>query len=214
MASTSTRNNISRSWLVDAQTAARSLLGCVLVRETCRGIIRARIVETEAYLPDDPASHSFAGQSARNRSMFGRAGLAYVYRIHRSVCLNVVTGITGRGEAVLIRAAEPLEGLELARRLRAAASPARVAPEGVALMNGPGKLCQALEVTLELDGIDLLARDRLWLERGARRAGVRVEVSARIGITRASDLPLRFYEAGNPWVSRQRSVTSSSAVEG
>ncbi|HYC56165.1 MAG TPA: DNA-3-methyladenine glycosylase [Candidatus Binatia bacterium] len=194
---------LSRSWLADAQKAARALLGCVLVRRLDEGVIRARIVETEAYLPDDPASHSFAGPSTRNRSMFGRAGLAYVYRIHRSVCLNVVTGATGRGEAVLIRAAEPIGGMELARRLRAAASPARRPPEGVALMNGPGKLCQAMAITLELDGVDLLSRDGLWIEPGQPRTGIAVEISPRIGISKAVDLPLRFFEAGNPWVSRR-----------
>ena len=147
---------------------------------------------------------AFSGQSARNRSMFGRAGLAYVYRIHRSFCLNVVTGATGRGEAVLLRAAEPVEGIDLAQQLRVEATHATLPPSGVALMNGPGKLCQALGVTLELDGTDLLGGTALWLEPGAKRAGVVVEVSPRIGITKASDLPLRFFEAGNPWVSRAR----------
>lgn len=182
-----------------ARAAARALVGCLLVRRLGRGTIRARIVETEAYLGDDPASHSYPGPTARNRSMFERAGTAYVYRIHRSLCLNVVTGPAGRGEAVLIRAVEIESGEELAGRLRARASVAAAKPRGVMLANGPGKLCQALAVTLDLDGSDLLAGRALSLRRGLPRAPV--AVSTRIGIRRAAASPLRFYELGNPWVT-------------
>lgn len=188
--------------LADAASAAPALVGCLLLRRTGRGeLLRARILETEAYLPDDPASHSFAGPTTRNRSMFGRAGLAYVYRIHRSFCLNVVTGPPGRGEAVLLRAVEVIEGWETAVALRAAASVASRPPHPRSLANGPGKLCQALDVTTDLDGVDLLAGGSLTLERGEARATL--EVSTRIGISKAADLPLRFFERGHPGVSRR-----------
>lgn len=189
--------------LSDAASAAPALVGCTLLRRTTGGeLIRARILETEAYLPDDPASHSFAGPTPRNRSMFGPAGLAYVYRIHRSFCLNVVTGPPGRGEAVLLRAVEVIEGKETAAALRAAASIAARPPASRSLANGPGKLCQALAVTTDLDGLDLLKDGSLTLEHGEARAPL--EVSTRIGISKAADLPLRFFERGHPGVSRQR----------
>jgi DNA-3-methyladenine glycosylase len=136
--------------------------------------------------------------------MFGAAGLAYVYRIHRSYCLNVVTGPEGRGEAVLIRAAEPVDGLDAMRDARAHASVAMAAPEGFELTNGPGKLCQALELGVDLDGIDLLDRGAeapLYLEPRIGKAPD-IVVSRRIGISVATDSPLRFAIAGNGWISR------------
>ena len=200
-----TRTSTSPNWqdlLADAASAAPALVGCLLMRRTGHGeIIRARILETEAYLPDDPASHSFVGPTTRNRSMFGRAGLAYVYRIHRSFCLNVVTGPPGRGEAVLLRAVEVIEGNEAAAALRAAASVGRQPPAARSLADGPGKLCQALAITTDLDGVDLLAAGNLTLEHGEAR--VPLEVSTRIGISKAADLPLRFFERGHPGVSRR-----------
>jgi DNA-3-methyladenine glycosylase len=190
--------------LADARTAAPGLLGCVLVREL-RGVRRAGIiVETEAYLQEEPACHAHRGRTARNASLFARAGRAYVYRIHRSYCFNVVTGREGSGEAVLVRALEPLEGIRAMERARRRATVGAIAPHGTALTNGPGRLCQALGIDLSLDGADLLApvraKPRVYLL--GRVYAPRVRVTSRIGISQARDLPLRFFVDGNPWVSR------------
>jgi DNA-3-methyladenine glycosylase len=195
---------LTRDVLADARSAAPALLGCILVREV-RGVRRAgMIVETEAYLQEEPACHAYRGRTRRNASLFGRAGHAYVYRIHRSHCFNVVTGSEGRGEAVLVRALEPIEGVAAMERARRRATVGAGAPRGVALTSGPGRLCQALAIDLGLDGIDLLApagtKPRLYLL--ARAYEPRVHVSKRIGISQARDLLLRFTVEGNRWVSR------------
>jgi len=178
---------------------ARALIGCVLVRDCPDGRTAGRIVETEAYLFDDPASHSYRGQSARNASMFLDPFHAYVYIIYgTSFCVNVTSEERGHGAAVLIRALEPLEGLELmeARRKTAAIRD---------LARGPGRLCQAMAIDRRLDGIHLLKSRELWL---ARPSGpVRVGRSRRIGITKAAERPLRFFERGNRFVSGPRALS-------
>lgn len=138
--------------------------------------------------------------------MFGRAGLAYVYRIHRSHCLNVVTGPVGRGEAVLIRAVEPVAGIERMRASRARASIGRHEPDGVAIANGPGKLCQALALGIDHDGIDLLERGASAPLSLEPRLGAQppTTVTKRIGISVATEAPLRFAITENPWVSPVR----------
>jgi len=197
--------------LGDAAGAAPALLGCRLVR-TGDGPRRVGvIVETEAYPPDDPACHAYGGRTARNAAMFGPAGSAYVYRIHRSTCLNVVTGPAGSGQAVLIRAIEPLEGLDVMRAARELATVGNAIPDGTALTNGPGKLCQALDVGLEHDGVPLIRRRAPRSASASPSAGVLylmpaldrpdVACSPRIGISRARDAPLRFFVPGNPYVS-------------
>ncbi|RMD83427.1 MAG: DNA-3-methyladenine glycosylase [Candidatus Dadabacteria bacterium] len=186
----------------NAVRAARGLLGWIVVRRDGRGGLRSgRIVETEAYPHDDPACHAFRGRTERNASMFREAGHAYVYRIHRSYCLNVVTGPPGQGEAVLIRALEPLEGIARMERARRRLSPGRCAPPRDQLTNGPGKLCQALEIDTSLDGCWLFdPTGPLCLVPGTPPAAV--ACSTRIGISKARDERLRFYEPHNPWVSR------------
>jgi len=163
---------------------AADLVGCVLTVEGVGG----RIVETEAYAADDPASHSFRGMTGRNAVMFGPAARAYVYRIYGlHWCLNVTCG---GGSAVLIRALQPSLGLEtmMARR-------GLVRPQ--ALCSGPGKLCQALGVDASLNGAPVLARP-FQLAAGPR-AGL--EVGPRIGISRAIGVPWRFCEKGSPYLS-------------
>ena len=189
----------------DVVEAARRLVGCYLVRDDARGRRKVRIVETEAYPHDDPACHAFSGPTTRNRSMFGPPGRAYVYRIHRSYCLNVVTGPLGRGEAVLIRAVEPVDGIALMEAARRNATVGRRIPAGPDLVNGPGKLCQALEIDLALDGTDLLSRRRnsaLYLLEGDDVPAI--AVTPRIGISRATDALLRFTDSGSRWVSHRR----------
>lgn len=183
----------SADFLQPTEQVARRLVGAHLLRATPDGWARARILETEAYLQGDPACHAFRGPTARNAAMFGPPGRAYVYFIYGSChCLNVVTGPDGRGEAVLIRAVEPLEGLAWMRRNRPVA-------DDRSLANGPGKLCQALALDRSHDGLDMLASEVVRLVPG--ETPPEVAVGRRVGITKAADWPLRFAWAGHRGVS-------------
>ncbi|RMG42883.1 MAG: DNA-3-methyladenine glycosylase [Acidobacteria bacterium] len=187
----------------DAVTVARSLLGRLLVRHLPDGTVLAgRIVETEAYLgPEDRAAHSFGGRrTPRNESMYKDAGHAYVYFIYgMHWCLNVVAASEGRPEACLIRAVEPITGLETMRRLRAG----RPDPE---LCSGPAKLTQAFAIDGSLDGIDLVTSRELYLAWGRPLPPNRIAVGPRIGVAYAgewADKPLRFYDRQSRHVSRR-----------
>ena len=189
------RNFYARS----AVELAPHLLGKRLVREVGGTLLVGRIVEVEAYLgEEDAASHAFRGLTPRNRSMFGPPGHAYVYLIYGvHHCLNVVTGPEGKGQAVLIRAIEPLAGMEVMRANRG-----RMADRD--LTNGPGKLCQALSIDRRLDGHDLCLRQALWLEDAPWPeeeicAGPRVGVG---GDERTKLRPWRYFLKTNPFVSR------------
>ena len=181
-----------------SRAVARRLLGLRLaVRDGSGAWLVGRIVETEAYLSEgDPACHAHRGPTARNRAMFGPPGTAYVYRIYGlHHCFNVVTGAEGVGEAVLVRALEPLQGEELmaARRGRSARTE---------LCSGPAKLVQALGLSAEDDGSCLrTGRVRLLPARDRVPRG-EVVTTARVGITKAAELPLRFYLAESDCVSR------------
>ncbi len=182
-----------------AHTAAlaRALIGCVLVRESPSGRAAGRIVETEAYLPGDRASHAFAGKTPRNASMFFPPFHAYIYQIYGVYfCFNVSSEREGQGAGVLIRALEPLEGLALMRRRRG------VEPERD-LCRGPGRLCQALGIDRSLDGSNLLDASQLWLARAERTRG-HIGRSTRIGIRHEAQRLHRFYERGSPFVSGPR----------
>jgi DNA-3-methyladenine glycosylase len=178
----------------EASDVARGLLGARLVHVCAEGRTAGRIVETEAYLAaGDQASHSRSGPTARNASMFLAAGHAYVYRIYgMHHCFNVVTGSAGEGQAVLIRALEPLEGLDL-MRVRRGRDSARE------LCSGPAKLVSALGITAAHDGLDL-TRGELRVEFPGS-SGSEVLVGPRVGITRDAHLPLRFRLADCPWCS-------------
>jgi DNA-3-methyladenine glycosylase len=172
---------------------ARDLIGCVVEHE---GLVGA-IVETEAYHESEPACHAFAGVTGRTRTLFGEPGLAYVYRsygIH--ALLNAVCEPRGVGAAVLIRALEPLVGVDEMRVRRARACEEE-------LCSGPGKLTQALGVELAQNGTSLLAGP-VVIRPGEGRRRPRVVVGTRIGITKAVDLRWRFCALGNPHVSRPR----------
>ena len=190
---------------------ARQLLGALLVRRLRRGrrVVRlvGRIVEVEAYLQGDPACHCVRvlkdgtcvpRPSARNRSMFGPPGRAYVYftyGMHHAV--NVVAQKPGTAEGVLIRALEPLEGIEVMAELRGVGTH-RIHQ----LTSGPGKLTQAMAIDLALDGHDL-SKPPLMLLQGLRVEPGRIDVSRRIGIVKAAQRPLRFFEKDSPFLSRK-----------
>lgn len=179
---------------VPVELAARRLLGCELHRELDGELLRVRIVETEAYDQDDPASHSHRGPTPRNQAMFDTAGHLYVYLSHGiHYCCNVVTGRAGYGSGVLIRAVEPLEG--------EASMEARRGRGGYELTNGPGKVGQALSIDLSLTRHDLGLPPVQLIERPAVRPEA-IATSVRVGISKAADLPRRFYLRGNPYVSR------------
>jgi DNA-3-methyladenine glycosylase len=181
----------------DTVELARFLIGALLCRRSAAGLTAARIVETEAYTPGDPSSHAFRGERPRCRAMFLDVGFAYVYRIYGTAfCLNVVSERPGVGAAVLVRAAEPVGGAALMTARRSGAALRDLA-------RGPGRLTAALDVGLEHDGADLCAGLDLWLAASPRPAGP-IGTSLRIGITKAADWPLRFYEIGSPHVSGPR----------
>lgn len=175
--------------------AARKVLGKVLVHETSEGVISGRIVETEAYLQDDPACHASRGMTKRNEMMFGEPGHAYVYFTYGfHYCLNFVTQPRGIPEAILIRALEPLEGIELMQRNRNR-------DRETELCSGPGKLTQALGIGIELNGESLLG-DRLYVLDDGSDVG-EVITRPRIGIKEAVDELWRFYpERYKRWVSK------------
>jgi DNA-3-methyladenine glycosylase len=178
---------------------ARFLIGTVVVRELPEGLASGRIVETEAYLVGDAASHAYRGMTARNRSMFLERGHTYVYLAYgTSFMLNIASETTGIGEAVLIRALQPLTGIALMERNRGTTNLRDLA-------RGPGRLAQALAIDRALDGIDLCSPGPLWLGEDEHEAG-EIGVSTRIGITRDADRPLRFFLRGSRFVSGPRSL--------
>jgi DNA-3-methyladenine glycosylase len=179
---------------------ARDLLGRVLVKAEPEGTrLAARIGEIEAYREDDPASHSFRGRTARTEVMFGPPGRLYVYFTYgMHWCANAVTGRDGEGSAVLLRAAEPLDGLDL-MRARRRTDDARL------LCAGPARLCEAFGITGQDNGVDLVAKDStLWLEPGSPVPDGSVVQGPRVGISVATDQPWRFAIGGDPYVSRTR----------
>jgi DNA-3-methyladenine glycosylase len=195
---------ISQLWLSRPSTVvAPELLGCTLVRRWPDGhLLRSVIVETEAYAPGDPACHGYRRRTLRNAAMFGPAGRAYVYLIYGLYhCLNVVTDQDGVPSAVLIRALllEALPpGIDLQKERK---------PECIAA--GPGKLCRALQIDRQFDGLELASGQALWLEHRSATVQHQIEQGAialvqttRIGISQGADLPWRWYVADCPAVSK------------
>lgn len=175
-----------------AEIVAQDLLGSVLTHITPKGIISGRIVETEAYLENDPASHSFSGITKRNAPMFEDGGIAYIYFTYgMHYCFNVVTGHAGSGEAVLIRALEPLEGVDLMQSNRKSR-------DFHNLCNGPAKLVQALGINMDFN-THSLTDSPLYIKQGIPTKGI--VTAKRIGIRNGTDSLLRFYKAGSVFVS-------------
>jgi DNA-3-methyladenine glycosylase len=182
----------------DTITVAKALLGTYLVHESRDGITAGKIVETEAYLWGDPACHAYRRKTVRNATMFGPEGYAYVYQIYGiHYCMNVVTAPEGIGEAVLIRALEPISGLDLMQLRRGTGTYKQ-------LCNGPGKLVQAMEITRSMDGISLMQSPFYILSADTypgQNLPFDIVTTTRIGITQGVELPYRFYIQGHPCVS-------------
>jgi DNA-3-methyladenine glycosylase len=179
---------------VDTVALARFLIGKVVVHELPEGRLSGRIVETEAYPPGDPAGHHYRGPTPRIRSMYLAPGHAYVFFNYGAhFMLNVVSEPEEVASAVLIRALEPLEGIELMQRYRKT-------HRLLDLTRGPGRLAAAFKIDRRYDGLDLCAQGPLWLGI-AERSAAPIARTVRIGITRAAHHLLRFYERGNPFVS-------------
>ena len=181
----------------DTVELARYLIGKTIVRKVGRNRISGRIVETEAYPPDDTSGHAYRGRTASNQCLFLDKGLAYVYFVYgTSYMLNVTAEEPGIGGGVLLRAIEPLEGIHLMKRLRKT-------DKLTDLARGPGRLAAALQIDQRLYGVDLCADGPLWLGTAVRET-TRVRTAVRIGITREVSRRLRFFEAGSPFVSGPR----------
>ena len=192
----------------DAVTVARELLGKLLIRREGRKLLAGRIVEDEAYLgADDPAAHAFAGLTPRNAVLFGPPGHAYVYFIYGShCCLNVSCMREGLGEGVLLRAMEPVFGLEAMALGRGLKLPTSPRPSQLRLLSsGPGRMAEALGITRARDNGKNLTSRRcdLWFADDGYRPGP-IASTPRIGIKKAVEQPLRFVIAGNPFVSAKR----------
>ncbi|MEO8192442.1 MAG: DNA-3-methyladenine glycosylase [Gemmatimonadales bacterium] len=183
----------------ETEIVAREMLGTILECSTADGIARGMIVETEAYIGEhDPACHAAVGRTRRTEPLYGKPGISYVYFIYGvHWCFNAVTRAAGLPSAVLVRAIEPVSGIELMQKRRGG----RV--RGVSLTNGPGKLCEALGIDGTLNGVSL-QRSSLVMRQGRAVTDADVVTTPRIGITKAADWPLRYFIKGNPWVSQSK----------
>ena len=191
---------LPRSFFARSSTeVAPDLLGRVLVRVLPDGTrLAARLVEVEAYGPNDPASHAFRGPTPRNLVMFGPPGHLYVYFTYgMHFCSNVVTGADGEGSAVLLRAAEPLEGVDTMAVRRGVDAP-------TLLCSGPGRLTQAMEISRPENGTDLVRDASVQLRMGDPVAPRSIARSTRVGVNVGAERRWRFYEAGSAFVSPGR----------
>ena len=192
---------IARSELpVDTVQLARHLIGKVVVRATPDGVLSGRIIETEAYPVGDAASHAYRGETLRNHTLFLCRGHAYVYLAYGvSYMLNVSSEAAGVGAGVLIRAVEPLEGIATMQRNRGVLNARDLA-------RGPGRLAAALDIDLSLNGVDLCRVGPLWIASDVQDAP-ELGTSSRIGLSRETDRPLRFYARGNRFVSGPKALS-------
>jgi DNA-3-methyladenine glycosylase len=193
----------------DAVVVARELLGKLLLRATEDGTCIGRIVETEAYLAEnDPASHSYRGPNRKNATMFQGPGLLYVYVIHARYCMNVVTQPPGTASAVLLRAVEPLAGVDLMGQRRGQRKLQDLA-------RGPPRLCEEIALNRQLDGWDLTSGQQVWIAADPDCPPEPIiSNSPRIGVTSAHDLPLRFFIADSPFVSGRKKTRIEIHSEG
>ena len=187
---------------VGTMELAQYLIGKTLVHKLPTARLSGVIVETEGYPPGDAAGHAFRGKTRGNQSLFLGPGYCYVYFTYgSSFMVNITSEEPGVGAGVLLRALEPLEGIEIMQRFRKMALTRDIA-------RGPGRLAQAMQIDKRYDGVDLCAGEALWLGTAARRIGP-ICSSTRIGLTREVHRKRRFFESGNPYVSGPRSPSIS-----
>jgi DNA-3-methyladenine glycosylase len=187
---------------VGTMELAQYLIGKTLVHELPTARLSGVIVETEAYPPGDAAGHAFRGKTRGNQSLFLGPGYCYVYFTYgSSFMVNVTSEEPGVGAGVLLRALEPLEGIDMMQGFRKIARTRNIA-------RGPGRLAQAMQIDKRYDGVDLCVGEALWLGTAARRIGP-IRSSTRIGLTREVHRKRRFFESGNPYVSGPRSLSIS-----
>jgi DNA-3-methyladenine glycosylase len=187
----------------DVLTVAKELLGKILVKEEDRIILSGKIVEVEAYDGEiDEAAHTFIGKTKRNEIMFGAGGFFYVYFTYGNhFCCNVVTGKSGKGTAVLIRAVEPVKGEDIMIKNRFG-RPLKNEKEKFNLTSGPGKVCQAFLITKKHYGIDLTG-DEIFILDNKKLTEKEIGISKRIGIKKSVHLPWRFFIKNNQYISRK-----------
>ncbi len=196
-------NILPRSFYIRSTlTVAKEMLGKIIVYRTAEGLLAARIVEVEAYGMNDPASHSYRGRTQRNDVMFWEGGHLYVYFTYgMHFCANIVTAAEGVGEAVLIRAAEPLIGIEMMLKNRFPESTALTHTLLLQLTNGPAKFCKAFNITRHHNGYDLTDSPITLCDDGFQQS-FRIVATERIGIRNGKEKKWRFLIKGNKWVSR------------
>lgn len=182
----------------EPQIVGKNLLGKYLVRRIDDKFLVGKIVEVEAYLAKkDEASHAFRGETKRTKSLFGDGGRTYIYSIHQQKCLDITTQELGNPTSVLIRALEPIEGIEIMQKFR----PQEKVKN---LTNGPGKLCQALNITRELDGIEVCEENsEIFITEGEKIFDEEIVIAKRVGISKAKDFDLRFYIKNNQFISKK-----------
>jgi len=191
-------------YLQPTLTIAKELLGKYLIRKIRNQTLIGKIVEVEAYLGEnDPASHAFNGRTRRNDVMFWRGGHLYVYFTYgMHFCANIVSEEEGKGRAALLRAVEPIEGIEIMKRFRKMKRRKGESAAKVNVTNGPAKLCEAFNIKREQNGTDLLGQD-IYITQGENIPRSKIISSERIGITNGSEKKWRFYIKGNPFISSQ-----------
>ncbi len=187
-------------YLRDSITVSKELLGKVIVRRIGQKVLNARIVETEAYVGEyDPASHAYQKITERNKIMYEQGGMVYVYFIYGNYyCFNIVSEKKGIGNATLIRAVEPIDGVGIMKKLR---GPVKNIYE---LSNGPAKLCLALNIDKKLYGEDVTVKGKIFISRSIRNEKVQMITTRRIGLNVGTDFPFRFFIKDNPYVTKHK----------
>ncbi len=195
---------LPRSFYLDSTIqVAKKLLGKYFVRRLGKNILIGKIVETEAYLRNDPASHSYNGRTERNDVMFWEGGYLYVYFTYgMHFCANVVTGKKGKGEAALIRSIEPISGIEEMAKNRFPNVKSINLHKLINLTNGPAKFCQAFGIARKENGIDLLGNKIFIVDLNSDNCKIQYSSSPRIGIRNGKEKKWRFFIKGNLWVSK------------
>lgn len=199
------RKLLSSFYTQGTLTVAKDLLGKIFIRQTGTMTLSGKIVEVEAYLRNDPACHAYRGMTERNRAMFNAGGHLYVYFTYgMHYCANIVTNKKGIGEAVLIRAVEPMEGIDRMMKNRFGRVDRHLKGDGrlKILADGPAKFAQAFGLTKEQNGVSLLG-DEMYICEGENVRRSMIVSTTRIGISAGQEKKWRFYIKGNPWVSKR-----------